>query len=165
MLDDTPLSRASPLPHWFGGVPDTRIFRIPDPRRIGCPIQNLQPFPSPQPPYQPGFPASETDNEPLSTLIESVPMQTTNTVLMIRPTRFSFNQDTAANNRFQRPAAVAEDVQLKALQEFDGYVAALRGHGVEVLVHNDAEAPHTPDSIFPNNWWSSHPDGTDRKSV
>ncbi|MBK5354229.1 amidinotransferase [Pseudomonas sp. TH41] len=87
-------------------------------------------------------------------------MQTTNTVLMIRPTRFSFNQDTAANNRFQRPAAASEDVQLKALQEFDGYVDALRRHGVEVLVHNDLEAPHTPDSIFPNNWWSSHPDGT-----
>ncbi|MFW0757857.1 citrulline utilization hydrolase CtlX [Pseudomonas sp. H11T01] len=87
-------------------------------------------------------------------------MQTTNTVLMIRPTRFSFNQDTAANNRFQRPAAVAEDVQLKALQEFDGYVAALREQGVTVMVHNDSEAPHTPDSIFPNNWWSSHPDGT-----
>jgi len=87
-------------------------------------------------------------------------MQTTNTVLMIRPTRFSFNQDTAANNRFQRPAAFAEDVQIKALQEFDGYVAALRAQGVDVMVHNDAEAPHTPDSIFPNNWWSSHPDGT-----
>jgi hypothetical protein len=87
-------------------------------------------------------------------------MQTTNTVLMIRPTRFSFNQDTAANNLFQRPAAASEDVQLKALQEFDGYVAALRSQGVEVLVHNDLEAPHTPDSIFPNNWWSSHPDGT-----
>ncbi|MGE7955888.1 citrulline utilization hydrolase CtlX [Pseudomonas sp. NPDC089530] len=87
-------------------------------------------------------------------------MQTTNTVLMIRPTRFSFNQDTAANNRFQRPAACSEDVQLKALQEFDGYVAALRAEGVTVMVHNDAEAPHTPDSIFPNNWWSSHPDGT-----
>ncbi|MEK1842574.1 MAG: arginine deiminase-related protein, partial [Pseudomonas sp.] len=87
-------------------------------------------------------------------------MQTTNTVLMIRPTRFSFNQDTAANNRFQRPASVSEDVQQKALEEFDGYVAALRSHGVEVLVHNDLEAPHTPDSIFPNNWWSSHPDGT-----
>jgi hypothetical protein len=111
-------------------------------------------------PYQPGFPVAETDNEYLSTLIESVPMQTTNTVLMIRPTRFSFNQDTAANNRFQQPAAVSEDVQLKALQEFDGYVAALRHHGVEVMVHNDREAPHTPDSIFPNNWWSSHPDGT-----
>lgn len=87
-------------------------------------------------------------------------MQTTNTVLMIRPTRFSFNQDTAANNRFQRPAQVAEDVQRKALEEFDGYVAALRQQGVQVLVHNDREAPHTPDSIFPNNWWSSHPDGT-----
>ncbi|POA20787.1 amidinotransferase [Pseudomonas sp. FW300-N1A1] len=87
-------------------------------------------------------------------------MQTTNTVLMIRPTRFSFNQDTAANNRFQRPAAASEDVQRQALQEFDGYVAALRDHAVEVIVHDDRDAPHTPDSIFPNNWWSSHPDGT-----
>ncbi|MDB5984892.1 MAG: amidinotransferase [Pseudomonas sp.] len=87
-------------------------------------------------------------------------MQTTNTVLMIRPTRFTFNQDTAANNHFQRPAALTEDVQSKALQEFDGYVATLRAQGINVMVHNDAEAPHTPDSIFPNNWWSSHPDGT-----
>lgn len=117
-------------------------------------------FHHPDPHYQPGFPRTESDNEPLSTLIDSVPMQTTNTVLMIRPTRFTFNQDTAANNRFQRPAAATEDVQLKALQEFDGYVAALREQGVTVMVHNDSEAPHTPDSIFPNNCWSSHPDGT-----
>lgn len=65
-----------------------------------------------------------------------------------------------ANNHFLRPATGAADVQLKALAEFDDYVTALRRHGVEVLMHNDREAPHTPDSIFPNNWWSSHPDGT-----
>ncbi|MEN5090932.1 arginine deiminase-related protein [Pseudomonas protegens] len=87
-------------------------------------------------------------------------MQTTHSLLMIRPTRFSFNQDTAGNNSFQRPAGLAEDVQAKALEEFDGYVAALREQGVQVLVHEDGAAPHTPDSIFPNNCWSSHPDGT-----
>ncbi|MGC5698764.1 amidinotransferase [Pseudomonas sp. NFXW11] len=87
-------------------------------------------------------------------------MQTTHSVLMIRPTHFAFNQDTAAHNNFQRPAGVAEQVQARALEEFDGYVAALREQGVKVLVHEDGALPHTPDSIFPNNCWSSHPDGT-----
>lgn len=87
-------------------------------------------------------------------------MQTTNTVLMIRPTRFTFNTDTADNNRFQQRILTPEMAQARALEEFDGYVAALREHGVDVLVIQDSEAPHTPDSIFPNNWWSSHNDGT-----
>ncbi|MNJ31051.1 Amidinotransferase [compost metagenome] len=87
-------------------------------------------------------------------------MQTTNTVLMIRPTRFTFNTDTAGNNRFQQRVLTPEEAQLRALEEFDGYVAALRDHGVEVLVAQDTDTPHTPDSIFPNNWWSSHACGT-----
>ena len=87
-------------------------------------------------------------------------MQTTNTVLMIRPARFAFNPDTAINNRFQRPPLDPLSAQHKALEEFDGYVDTLRNHGVEVLVVQDTPAPHTPDSIFPNNWWSSHADGS-----
>ncbi|NWB29181.1 citrulline utilization hydrolase CtlX [Pseudomonas gingeri] len=87
-------------------------------------------------------------------------MQTTHTVLMIRPASFSFNPDTAANNRFQHQARADENVQRLALEEFDAYVTALRAQDVEVLVHNDRALPHTPDSIFPNNCWSSHPDGT-----
>lgn len=87
-------------------------------------------------------------------------MQTTNTVLMIRPSRFSFNLDTAANNRFQTCSLPQDQAQAHALVEFDGYVAALREQGVEVLVAQDSASPHTPDSIFPNNWWSSHADGT-----
>ncbi|CAM3603421.1 citrulline utilization hydrolase CtlX [Pseudomonas wadenswilerensis] len=87
-------------------------------------------------------------------------MQTTNTVLMIRPARFAFNPDTALNNRFQQALLEPEQAQQKALEEFDGYVDTLRQHGVEVLVVQDTPAPHTPDSIFPNNWWSSHADGS-----
>ena len=87
-------------------------------------------------------------------------MQTTNTVLMIRPSRFSFNVDTAVNNRFQKCSLPPDQAQAQALEEFDGYVAALREQGVEVLVAQDSLSPHTPDSIFPNNWWSSHADGS-----
>ncbi|QXH48623.1 amidinotransferase [Pseudomonas xanthosomatis] len=87
-------------------------------------------------------------------------MQTTNTVLMIRPARFAFNPDTAANNRFQQAPLDPQAASAKALEEFDGYVDSLRQHGVEVLVVQDTPEPHTPDSIFPNNWWSSHADGS-----
>ncbi|WMW04502.1 citrulline utilization hydrolase CtlX [Pseudomonas entomophila] len=87
-------------------------------------------------------------------------MQTTNTVLMIRPARFTFNPDTALNNRFQQAPLDPATASEKALEEFDGYVETLRRHGVEVLVVQDTPEPHTPDSIFPNNWWSSHADGS-----
>ncbi|MEW9682497.1 citrulline utilization hydrolase CtlX [Pseudomonas sp. TE50-2] len=87
-------------------------------------------------------------------------MQTTNTVLMIRPARFAFNPDTAANNRFQQAPLDPETASAKALEEFDGYVDSLRQHGVDVLVVQDTPEPHTPDSIFPNNCWSSHADGS-----
>ncbi|WAH55371.1 arginine deiminase-related protein [Pseudomonas silvicola] len=87
-------------------------------------------------------------------------MQTTNTVLMIRPARFGFNPDTAASNRFQRPDTDPALTQRMALEEFDGYVDTLQRQGVEVLVVEDTPAPHTPDSIFPNNWWSTHADGS-----
>ncbi|HJV22349.1 MAG TPA: arginine deiminase-related protein [Holophagaceae bacterium] len=87
-------------------------------------------------------------------------MQTTPHVLMVRPTRFDANPETMGSNAFQRPLAPGLDPQARALTEFDGYVAALEAAGVTVLVVQDTPAPHTPDSIFPNNWVSFHADGT-----
>lgn len=43
-----------------------------------------------------------------------------------------------------------------ALREFDDYVELLRKNGVEVIVVQDTPEPATPDSIFPNNWFSTH---------
>ena len=85
-------------------------------------------------------------------------MQTTPYLLMIRPVRFAFNEQTAASNAFQDPAAQieAETVQQKALNEFDAMVASLRGFGVDVTVVEDTPEPHTPDAVFPNNWISFH---------
>lgn len=77
---------------------------------------------------------------------------------MIRPVDFKFNEQTAGNNKFQQ-ANAASDVQQKALQEFDGFVALLRSNGVEVTVVDDTLQPETPDSIFPNNWVSFHQNG------
>lgn len=78
---------------------------------------------------------------------------------MIRPVNFGFNAETAVNNAFQVAGQDAA-AQEKAKKEFDGFVQLLRQNGVDVTVVNDTPDPHTPDSIFPNNWVSFHNDGT-----
>jgi hypothetical protein len=78
---------------------------------------------------------------------------------MIRPVNFGFNEQTAGSNAFQNRNAEQQQVQDKALREFDEMVNVLRDNGVEVIVIEDTPEPHTPDSIFPNNWVSFHSDG------
>ncbi len=85
--------------------------------------------------------------------------QTTNHLLMIRPVRFGYNAETAVNNAFQVASANQEAVQQQAVKEFDLFVDKLRAAGVDVTVVQDTPEPHTPDSIFPNNWISFHADG------
>lgn len=81
---------------------------------------------------------------------------------MIRPVRFGSNPETLASNRFQSQQAAMADsaAQRTAAAEFDGLVAALRAVGVIVHVIDDTPEPHTPDSLFPNNWVSFHADGS-----
>ena len=86
--------------------------------------------------------------------------QVTSAVMMIRPVRFESNPLTAASNRFRGKSDVdPADQQAAAVREFDALVSALRDAGIEVIVIDDTHEPHTPDSIFPNNWISMHADG------
>ncbi len=86
--------------------------------------------------------------------------QLASTVLMIRPVRFESNPETAESNRFQgRNPSPAADQQRQAVAQFDALAEALTGAGVNVVVVEDTADPHTPDSIFPNNWVSFHADG------
>jgi len=78
---------------------------------------------------------------------------------MIRPVAFGFNEQTAGSNAFQQQGLEQHNVQQQALQEFDTLVATLRDNGVDVIVIDDTPDPHTPDSIFPNNWISFHENG------
>jgi hypothetical protein len=84
-------------------------------------------------------------------------MQVTDTVLMIRPAAFRFNEQTAANNFFQ--TYISADVHEKALEEFDAMVVGLQSHGIKVLVVNDTPEPVKPDAVFPNNWFSTNTKG------
>ena len=86
--------------------------------------------------------------------------QSTDSVLMIRPSRFYPNPETAADNAFQRDAnGDVNALTLVARNEFDRAVQTLRTVGVNVHVFEDSVEPEKPDAVFPNNWISTHHDG------
>ena len=88
--------------------------------------------------------------------------QAPSAVILVRATNFVPNPATAADNAFQAqpPEGQTEfTTSEKALAEMDGLAAALREVGVRVHVFDDDD--HTrPDSVFPNNWLSTHAGGT-----
>jgi hypothetical protein len=87
--------------------------------------------------------------------------QSASAVVMIRPSRFYPNPETALDNAFQQEidAVVSPNVEKEAQVEFDRAAAALSAAGVTVHVFGDTPAPPKPDAVFPNNWFSTHHDG------
>lgn len=80
--------------------------------------------------------------------------------MMIKPVAFYYNSETATNNYFQnKPKENSDEIQEKALEEFNAMVEKLKSKGVNVITIDDTPMPHTPDSIFPNNWISTHQNG------
>lgn len=88
--------------------------------------------------------------------------QATDTILMVRPANFGFNTETAENNVFQddNTELTVDEIKSRARQEFDNMASKLRSHGVEVIVIEDTSVPAKTDAIFPNNWISTHHDGS-----
>lgn len=87
--------------------------------------------------------------------------QIASTILMVRPASFGFNAETARNNVFQKKVnASQKEVQQKAVEEFDKFVATLRKKGIDVIVFEDSAKPVKPDAVFPNNWFCTLEDGT-----
>ena len=88
--------------------------------------------------------------------------QSTSSVFMVRPNSFRKNEETATNNHYQRDISQTspEEIIERAQEEFDGLAAQLTAAGIEVVVFDEAEPHKTPDALFPNNWISTHADGT-----
>ncbi|MCL7988391.1 arginine deiminase-related protein [Sphingobacterium sp. lm-10] len=82
--------------------------------------------------------------------------QTTDTILMVRPSQFRKNEDTAVNNFFQTGEDTANNTQELALAEFNTMAQLLESKDVQVIVVEDSGQFDTPDSIFPNNVISFH---------
>lgn len=81
-------------------------------------------------------------------------------VFLIRPRHFTPNPATLADNAFQSDASgSAVEIAARARREVTGLATALRRCGVQVRVFDDASMTR-PDSVFPNNWITTHADGT-----
>lgn len=84
--------------------------------------------------------------------------QTASRVILVRPSGFGFDAETAETNGFQRPLQ-DEDIRRQAAEEFDELLAALDRCGIDVTVLDPASAD-ARSAVFPNNWFSTHEDGT-----
>jgi len=89
--------------------------------------------------------------------------QSPRAVLMINPLGFNPNPETAVDNAFQDAAIVDASeraaVAAEARVEVARIASGLRELGVEVLLIDDLPGSDVPDSVFPNNWISTHDGG------
>lgn len=86
----------------------------------------------------------------------------TDTVLMVEPTAFGFNLETSVSNSFQKDSRnfSTRKIQELAKSEFLNFVNILEKNHLDVIHIKDDENSKSPDSIFPNNWFSTHIDGS-----
>ena len=85
-------------------------------------------------------------------------VQCASNVILIRPVGFGYDPETAASNPFQHRSK-DPDVLVKAEAEFDGLITALDHCGIGITVLDPVD-PTAPNAVFPNNWFSTHEDGT-----
>jgi hypothetical protein len=88
--------------------------------------------------------------------------QSTSRIMMIRPTQFAFNTETAGSNEFQQSDFAGdtfEVAQQSAQEEFELMTSQLEKAGVELYVFEDEANVYTPDAVFSNNWVSFHQSG------
>ncbi len=85
--------------------------------------------------------------------------QSPSAVVMIRPHNFSPNEQTAQDNSFQTNIAFDKTViKQLAFEQVTQAAEILELHGVNVHIFED-RSTETPDSVFPNNWFSTHSGG------
>lgn len=78
-------------------------------------------------------------------------------IIMIRPHQFVSNPQTMQDNAFQ-VVACSKQISQQAYDEVSKAAAQLSAAGIQVSLFED-EGNSTPDSVFPNNWFSTHCSG------
>ena len=84
--------------------------------------------------------------------------QTTSKIFMVKPACFKYNEQTGGDNAFQQKG-FEEGAQEKAMKESEQFIKLLRDNDIEVVDAQDTKEPETPDSVFPNNWFTTHEGG------
>ncbi|MBK5285701.1 MAG: amidinotransferase [Bacteroidia bacterium] len=82
-------------------------------------------------------------------------------VLMVEPEHFQVNPEIVSDNFFVSQTSFPNE-ELKAIvrKEFEGLKSKLTKAGIEVVSFQPYFQVPAPDAVFPNNWFSTHTDGT-----
>eukprot|EP00735_Rhodelphis_limneticus_P014708 TRINITY_DN8786_c0_g1::TRINITY_DN8786_c0_g1_i1::g.23842::m.23842 TRINITY_DN8786_c0_g1::TRINITY_DN8786_c0_g1_i1::g.23842 ORF type:complete len:434 (-),score=51.35,Amidinotransf/PF02274.12/6.6,Amidinotransf/PF02274.12/3.1e-51 TRINITY_DN8786_c0_g1_i1:77-1378(-) len=84
--------------------------------------------------------------------------QSTNSVFMVAPTAFEFNESAAQDNKYM-VAERHQNIRSQVLREYSELYRVLRVDGdVDVHLFTHETQHNCPDACFPNNWFSTHPD-------
>lgn len=81
-------------------------------------------------------------------------------VVMVRPRNFHLNPQTILDNHFQTVIGIPsrEEIEYTIEKEFKDIESQLNRAGIDVKVFEQSDNLNTPDAIFPNNWFSTHPE-------
>jgi hypothetical protein len=85
-------------------------------------------------------------------------MQNPNKLLVLKPKFFGFNNQTAANNYFQKNDSNKSKLSEIAIEEHGRLTELLKKYNIDFSVLEDLEDIKNPDAIFLNNWFSTQPD-------
>ncbi|MDV7340676.1 arginine deiminase-related protein [Terasakiella sp. A23] len=79
-------------------------------------------------------------------------------IIMIRPHQFKVNPETSVDNAFQVAVQPDDAHSSQAFEEISLAAIHLEDQGIQVHLFDDTNTI-TPDSVFPNNWFSTHSGG------
>ena len=85
-------------------------------------------------------------------------VQSPSSIVMIRPHHFTVNAETAIDNAFQVRKIPQKELGNSAYQEITEAAKILSNHGIKIHIFENKD-PKIPDSVFPNNWFSTHSGG------
>lgn len=111
------------------------------------------------------LPGSATlSSTPMRVITSSAQIQPQSTcrIMMIRPVRFGFNEETAGSNEFQQESfaqQTRDTAQQQAREEFNLMIDQLEKAGLELHIFDDNDDEDRPDAVFSNNWVSFHQSG------
>ncbi|KAJ3384370.1 hypothetical protein HDU92_003604 [Lobulomyces angularis] len=82
-------------------------------------------------------------------------MQSSNSILLVKPVKFYFNEEAARDNPYMSSTSLSQqELNEVVTKEFDNLHKNLVERDIEVTVFDSLES--TPDSLFCNNWNSTH---------
>jgi len=97
-------------------------------------------------------------NKPIAAYKDAANRQTSNKLLMVAPIGFLSSAQTALDNYFMNKTTLPEyEVERLALTEYSEFHRALVSEGVCISLYRNERFYETPDAVFPNNWFSTHP--------